>query len=128
MWFAISRLLYKQQVGKAREETEKCLKVLDDYLLPRTFLVGESITLADITVFTVLTDLYKNLLDSDAKKSFVNVNRWFDTILNQSKVQAAISKFKYNFSYCTTPVKFDPAKLKEITSGKLLSIWHRISN
>jgi len=107
-----------EQVGKARAEAERCLKALDDYLLPRTFLVGESVTLADITVFAVLIDLYKNLLDADSKKSFVNVNRWFDTILNQAKVQAAITKFKYTFSYCTTPVKFDAAKLKEITGGQ----------
>jgi len=107
----------KDQVGKARSETERCLKALDDYLLSRTFLVGEAVTLADIAVFSALTDLYKNLLDAESKNAFVNVNRWFDTILNQSKVQDAIKKYNYNFSYCTTPVKFDAAKLKEITGG-----------
>jgi len=86
-------------------------------LLTRTYLVGEGVTLADVSVFAGLIDLYKNLLDADSKKSFVNVNRWFDTILNQSKVQAAIKKYEYNFSYCTTPIKFDAAKLKEITGG-----------
>jgi len=107
----------KDQVGKARSETERCLKALDDFLLSRTFLVGETVTLADIAVFSALTDLYKNLLDADSKKAFVNVNRWFDTILNQPKVQGAIKKYNYNFSYCTSPVKFDAAKLKEITGG-----------
>lgn len=102
---------------KARYETERCLKTLNDYLLPKTFLVGEKVTLADITVFAVLTDLYKNLLDADSRKPFANLNRWFDTILNQEKVKGAITKYKYNFSYCTTPVKFDNAKYKEITGG-----------
>lgn len=115
----IARILFfcVQSVAKARSETERCLKALDDYLLTRTYLVGESVTLADISVFAVLTDLYKNLLDADSKKSFANLNRWFDTILNQGKVQDAINKYKYNFSYCKTPIKFDPAKLKEITGG-----------
>jgi len=108
----------KDQVAKARFETERCLTALDGHLLPRTFLVGEGVTLADITVFAVLTDLYKNLLDAESKKQFVNLNRWFDTILNQSKVQDAVNKYKYNFSYCKTPVKFDAAKLKEITAGQ----------
>lgn len=87
--------------------------------MTRTYLVGEGVTLADITVFAVLTDLYKNLLDADSKKNFSNLNRHFDTILNQSKVQEAINKYKYNFTYCTTPIKFDAAKLKEITGGNV---------
>lgn len=108
----------KDQVAKAKSETERCLKALDDYLLSRTFLVGESVTLADITVFAVLTDLYKNLLDAESRKAFTNLNRWFDTILNQPKVQGAITKYKYNFTYCTNPVKFDNAKYKEISGGQ----------
>lgn len=74
-------------------------------------------TLADISVFATLTDLYKNLLDVETRKPFVNVNRWLDTILNQPKVQEALKKYNYQFSYCVTPIKFDPAKLKEITGG-----------
>jgi len=75
------------------------------------------VTLADVCLFTTLVDLYKNLFDADTKKPFVNTNRWFDTILNQPKVQEALNKYSYKFSYCTTPVKFDPAKLKEVTGG-----------
>jgi len=107
----------KDQVAKAKFETERCLGVLNEYLSLRTYLVGESVTLADISVFTALLDLYKNLLDEEAKKSFVNTNRWFDTILNQPKVKDAVTKYSYKFSYCTTPVKFDAAKLKEVVGG-----------
>jgi len=107
----------KEQVGRARAETERCLGSLDQYLSLRTYLVGEGVTLADISVFATVVDLYKNLMDSDSKKAFVNVNRWFDTILNQAKVQEAMKKYSYGFSYCTTPVKFDPAKLKEVTAA-----------
>jgi elongation factor 1-gamma len=107
----------KEQVAKAKLETERCLTSLDGYLSTRTYLVGESVTLADICLFTTLVDLYKNLLDAGEKKAFVNTNRWFDTILNQPKVQEALNKYSYKFSYCTTPVKFDPAKLKEVTGG-----------
>jgi elongation factor 1-gamma len=88
---------------------------LDEVLITRTYLVGESVTLADISVFSTLVDLYKNLLDAESRATFVNVNRWFDTVLNQAKVQEALKKYNFQFSYCTTPVKFDPAKLKEIT-------------
>jgi elongation factor 1-gamma len=107
----------KDQVAKAKYETERCLTSLNEYLSTRTYLVGESVTLADISAFTTLVDLYKNLLDAETKTPFVNVNRWFDTILNQTKVQEALKKYSYQFSYCTTPVKFDPSKLKEVTGG-----------
>jgi len=107
----------KEQVAKAKFETERCLTSLDEFLSRRTYLVGEAVTLADICLFTTLVDLYKNLFDADTKKSFVNTNRWFDTILNQPKVQEALTKYSYKFSYCTSPVKFDPAKLKEVTGG-----------
>jgi len=44
----------------------------------------------------------------------VNVSRWFDTILNQPKITEALKRATLEFAYCVTPVKFDPAKLKEI--------------
>jgi len=94
------------------------LAVLDGVLLTRTYLVGERVTLADIGVFSALIDLYKNLLDDGTRKPYVNVNRWFDTILNQTNVATALKKYSYDFSYCVTPVKFDPAKLKEITGAQ----------
>jgi elongation factor 1-gamma len=108
----------KEQVTKAKGEVERLLAVLDTVLLTRTYLVGERVTLADITVFTTLVDLYKNLLDEETRKPFVNVNRWFDTILHQTNVATALKKFNYDFSYCVTPVKFDPAKLKEIQGAQ----------
>jgi elongation factor 1-gamma len=107
----------KDQVAKAKGEVERLLGVLDGVLLTRTYLVGERVTLADITVFATLIDLFKNLLDEETRRLFVNVSRWFDTILNQPQVAAALKKSSYEFSYCVTPVKFDPAKLKEIQAG-----------
>jgi len=105
----------KENVGKAQNEVERLLKVLDNHLLTRTYLVGETVTLADVNVFSTLLDLYKNLLDAEARKPYVNVGRWFDTILNQIKVKEAMKKYNFDFAYCVTPVKFDPAKLKDIT-------------
>jgi elongation factor 1-gamma len=107
----------KEQVAKAKAETERLLGVLDKILLSRTYLVAERVTLADIVVFATLIELFKNLLDEETRKLFVNVNRWFETILNQPNVSAALKKFSYAFSYCVTPIKFDPAKFKEISGG-----------
>jgi len=108
----------KDQVAKAKTETERQLQTLDDILLARTYLVGESITLADVSVFTTLSDLFKKLLDKESRQPYPNLVRWFDTILNQTEVQGALKKASYEFSYCETPIKFDPAKLKELSGGQ----------
>lgn len=87
----------------------RVLKVLDQTLAPRTFLVGESITLADMAVATAVllpfkhvwmgcntfTDsrlycwvyvfycFYFQALEPSDRKSLINVTRWFTTCINQ---------------------------------------------
>jgi len=107
----------KENVAKAQTEVDRLLQLLDNHLLAHTYLVGETVTLADINVFSTLLDLVANLLDAEARKPYVNFSRWFDTILNQTKVKDAMKKYNYAFVYCVTPVKFDPAKLKDITAA-----------
>jgi Glutathione S-transferase len=41
------------------------LQALNTHLLPRTYLVGERITLADIGVACTLLQLYQNVLDTN---------------------------------------------------------------
>jgi elongation factor 1-gamma len=108
----------KDQVAKSRAATENQLSILDGILLTRTFLVGERITLADVAVFATLIEVVKKLLDKESRAPYTNLIRWFDTILNQPQVQSALQKASYEFSYCETPIKFDPAKLKEIQGAQ----------
>jgi len=68
--------------------------VLNDYLLTRTYLVGNRITLADIVVACSLLNLYKHVLDTNFRKSFVNTNRWFTTLINQPEFKSVIGDFK----------------------------------
>merc|ERR1712066_649824 len=67
----------------------------NDHLLTRTFLVGERISLADIVVCCTLLSVYKQVLDPAFRKPFVNVNRWFLTVVNQPNVKAVIGDFPY---------------------------------
>ena len=50
-----------QAVKQAQETVKKCLGVLDAVLATKTFLVGERVTLADITVVCNLLLLYKQV-------------------------------------------------------------------
>ncbi|CAD7684320.1 unnamed protein product [Nyctereutes procyonoides] len=49
----------KQATENAKEEVRRILGLLDTHLKTRTFLVGERVTLADITVVCTLLRLYK---------------------------------------------------------------------
>ena len=46
-------------------DVKKCLDVLNNALLTRTFLVGERVTLADISVACNLLMLYKQVMKSE---------------------------------------------------------------
>merc|ERR1712062_708188 len=75
----------KNATERAKEDVKTALTTLNDHLLTRTFLVGERLTLADIAVATTMLSLYKQVLDPAFRKPFVNVTRWFTTVVNQPK-------------------------------------------
>jgi len=78
----------------AKEEVVNILKYLNTTLLPKTFLVGERISIADIVIFTSLLPAFVHVLDPQVKKPFVNVNRWFTTILHQPQVKKIVGSVK----------------------------------
>jgi len=72
------------------------LSKLDGILRTRTYLIGERITLADISIFTTLLPLYEHVFDPHHRKQYTNLNRWFLTILNQPQVKCVVK----NFTFC----------------------------
>uniref|UniRef100_H3B5X3 valine--tRNA ligase n=1 Tax=Latimeria chalumnae TaxID=7897 RepID=H3B5X3_LATCH len=84
----------KQALERAQQELKKLLQVLDDYLKLRTYLVGERITLADIAVSCSLLLPYKYVLEPALRKSYVNVNRWFLTCVNQPQFRKVLGEVK----------------------------------
>ena len=79
-----------------KESLLKALTVLNSVLLHQTWLVGERLTLADIVVACSLLQAYQTVLDPGTRKSFVNVNRWFQTFVNQPSVKAILGEVKLN--------------------------------
>ncbi|XP_047107863.1 alanine--tRNA ligase, cytoplasmic [Schistocerca piceifrons] len=82
-------------VAQAKKETEKILEYLNKIFLKKTFLVGERLTLADISVFCAILSLYRHVLEPANQKKFVNVTRWFKTILHQPVVTDVIGPFEF---------------------------------
>jgi elongation factor 1-gamma len=99
----------KQASERAKEDVKRCLDALNSHLLTRTYLVGERITLADISVCCSLLHLYQYVLDPATKKPFQNVNRWFTTVVNQPQFKAVVKDFKF----CDKAAEFDAKKFQE---------------
>lgn len=90
----------KANIKISKEDLLCTLRRLDDILRTRTYLIGERITLADISVFTTLLPLYEHVFDTHYRKQYMNLNRWFSTILNQPQVKYVVK----NFTFCAEPI------------------------
>jgi len=78
------------QFNEVLTDIRKFLSILDNYLLTRTYLVGNKITLADIVTATVLVEVYKKIFRDQIASEFINVNRWFLTCVNQPEFAKVI--------------------------------------
>lgn len=103
----------KQNTERAKEELKRALGALNSHLRTRTFLVGERVSLADITVCCSLLNLYKLVLDADFRKPYQNTNRWFTTVINQPNVKAVVGELKL----CEKMAQFDAKKFQELQGG-----------
>eukprot|EP00636_Phaeomonas_parva_P008730 CAMPEP_0118886972 /NCGR_PEP_ID=MMETSP1163-20130328/24854_1 /TAXON_ID=124430 /ORGANISM="Phaeomonas parva, Strain CCMP2877" /LENGTH=440 /DNA_ID=CAMNT_0006825307 /DNA_START=26 /DNA_END=1348 /DNA_ORIENTATION=- len=86
MWFypVLGYMPYNAMATeKARGDLAKALGVLEAYLLDKTYLVGEKVTLADIHVASALIYPFKLVCGPAYRNAFPCVMRWFNTCVNQ---------------------------------------------
>lgn len=82
----------EQKYSYAFEELKKAIKILDDRLKMRTYLVGDSLTLADVVLCCQLEKLFRLIITSDIRKKFVNVTRWFTCVRSLKPFQDYLGK------------------------------------
>jgi elongation factor 1-gamma len=87
---------------KAKGDVARALQVLENHLSDKTYLVGQKITLADITLVSALVYPFKFVADADFRAPFPNVMRWFDTCVNQVHFQSVIGQVVLCASELTT--------------------------
>uniref|UniRef100_A0A3B4BJC1 Valine--tRNA ligase n=1 Tax=Periophthalmus magnuspinnatus TaxID=409849 RepID=A0A3B4BJC1_9GOBI len=85
-------LLGLQQSSRA--ELLRVLKMLNQALEPKTFLVGEGVTLADVAVACAVLLPFKYVLEPQDRKLLTNVTRWFTTCINQPQFVKVLGKIK----------------------------------
>ncbi|NWI41125.1 EF1G factor, partial [Picathartes gymnocephalus] len=107
----------KQATEVAKDEVRRVLGVLDGHLRTRTFLVGERVSLADISLVCALLWLYKQVLDPAFRGPFGNVNRWFLTCLNQPQFKAVLGEVQL----CQRMAQFDGEG--GTPGGHLRGVW-----
>jgi len=100
----------KQNTEKAKEDVKKAMGVMNTHLMTKTFLVGERISQADISVACTMVMLYQHVMDASFRAPFANVNRWFTTLVNQAEFKKVLGEVKM----CTKSAQFDSKKYNEI--------------
>ena len=96
----------------AKNELMCQLKHFNDFLVDHTFLVGERLSLADISVALDLLPAYQYVLDTSARDGLRNLTRWFKTIVHQPAVQSVIGEV----AFVAEAVKFDQAKFESLSA------------
>jgi len=80
----------KEAHEKAKTDLAAGLTTLNNHLLTKTYLVGDQITLADITVASALLYPMKLVCDKAYLKPFGNAVRWFTTCVNQPEFKKVL--------------------------------------
>lgn len=84
--------MYHRSYEKAKVDLAKGLKVLNDFLASKTYLVGDDLTLADIVVASTLLYPMKLVCEPAYLKPFGNVVSWFQTCCAQPEFKAVVGE------------------------------------
>ncbi|KAL7415447.1 putative elongation factor 1-gamma (ef-1-gamma) [Mrakia frigida] len=96
------------------DKTLAALSVLESYLTSHTFLVGDRITLADLTIGVALADGFSLIFGPEEQTKFSNALRFEQTIVNNPKI-AHIYK---DVALASTAVVYTPLKKESSKAPK----------
>lgn len=82
----------KEKFTEAKKGLKEAVKVLDTHLKGRKFLVGESVTIADITIASVLTLPFRVFFDEATRKTIPHVTEWFLGVSSLPAFQSVLGK------------------------------------
>ncbi|TIA87765.1 hypothetical protein E3P99_02969 [Wallemia hederae] len=103
----------KQQADTAFVKVEKALTTLQSVLEKRTFLVGERITLADVTVASILRFGLSSTVDSKLREKFPHVVRFYKSVAHNATISDVFGKTDYLDTFKLNPPKKDDKKTEK---------------
>jgi elongation factor 1-gamma len=71
------------------------LHTLDHILHTRTYLVGHRITLADVSLVTILQRLFETVVGAAERSKLPNVVRHYETVVNQKAIKPIVGPTQY---------------------------------
>ncbi|XP_031620958.1 eukaryotic translation elongation factor 1 epsilon-1 [Contarinia nasturtii] len=84
-WFDYA-VLFIDPAIESKASTELVLQELNDYLRTRSYLVGQSLSLADVVVFYSLSTIMNSITPA-TKEKYIDVSRWFDHLQKNGEVR-----------------------------------------
>eukprot|EP00242_Pyramimonas_sp_CCMP2087_P017801 CAMPEP_0198213354 /NCGR_PEP_ID=MMETSP1445-20131203/28816_1 /TAXON_ID=36898 /ORGANISM="Pyramimonas sp., Strain CCMP2087" /LENGTH=1184 /DNA_ID=CAMNT_0043887981 /DNA_START=34 /DNA_END=3588 /DNA_ORIENTATION=- len=98
----------RKEAIKAMESLHERLRIMEISLSGRSFLVGDSLTLADVCGAFTLLAFYTNVLNAEAMKPYPSVQKWLEMVYALPQVV----KHEGAVTQCTAVLKYDAAALK----------------
>ncbi|CAH9117502.1 unnamed protein product [Cuscuta epithymum] len=97
---------------------KRALEALNTHLASNTYLVGHSVTLADIVMTCNLSVGFKLIMTKSFTKDFPHVERYFWTMVNQPNFSKILGEIKQAESVPPPPSKKPAAQAKESAKPK----------
>ena len=97
----------------ARKELFAKLKEFDEVVKHVTYLVGERLSYADVSVALDLLPAFQHVLSDKERSQFVNVTRWFLTVVHQAPVKAVLG----DVTLASKVSKFDDGTFKKLAAS-----------
>jgi hypothetical protein len=94
------------------KEVKDGARFLDSHLKGRTYVVGDSITLADLKMASIFKYAFTLLFDAGYRKAVQNLTKWFTLI---SSHKAYVSVFG-NVKLCNKAMKVAPYNLPKVVT------------
>ncbi|KAK4526145.1 hypothetical protein GAYE_SCF20G4059 [Galdieria yellowstonensis] len=85
----------EQEAEKAKVQMKRYLDVMESHLIHNTYLVGERVTLADITAVCYIVPLFRIALGESFRASYGCVLRWLHTCLKKQQFQRVIGSVEF---------------------------------
>lgn len=81
-----------KHLQRAKDDLKACFKFLDEHLKSCTYFVDERVTLADICLASDLLLAYQHVADAVFRQPYVNLNRWFTTLINHPSFKKVVGE------------------------------------